>query len=251
MNYRDQGFGFDPGFRMRQSSVVKTIIIINVAVYLLELVLKATGRFDLFIGLFALVPELVTRNLFIWQFVTALFVHADFFHILFNMLGLFFFGPEIEAMWGSRRFALVYLIIGALANVFSYVLNIHSMAPILGASGAVLGILTAYATIFPNRRIIFILFPVKAKWLILIYFAISFLGLTGLEGGGGGGTAYAAHFAGIVLGFAYVKLRWRSVSTLFGEVTHKARIAYLKWKYRNLKILDNDREETRWDEWKN
>jgi rhomboid family protein len=250
MNYRgEQGFGFDPMFRMRQGSVVKTLIIINVAVYLLELILKATGRFQLFIDLFALTPNLVTTNLFVWQFVTALFVHADFFHILFNMLGLFFFGPELEAMWGSRRFALVYLIIGAAANVFTYILSIHSIAPVLGASGAVLAILTAYAAIFPNRRIIFILFPVKAKWLILIYFAISFLGLTGLEGGGG--IAYAAHVAGIVLGFAYVRLRWRSVRTLFEEVTHKARISYLKWKYRNLKILDNDREETRWDEWKN
>lgn len=253
MSYRsdfDSGGGYDPLSRVRRSSMVKLLIIINVAVYILELITKISGNFGTFVGLFALIPELITSRLFVWQFLTAMFLHADFFHILFNMLGLFFFGPEMEWLWGKMRFLSVYLGIGLLANFFAYVLNIHSPDVVLGASGATLGILGAYAACYPNRQVIFFIFPVKVKWLVLIYFIVSLLATLNLESGGG--VASAVHLAGIVAGVLYVKFRWRLVSVYFNQAGHMIRYWYLRIRYyRTFKILDGRHEEEHREPWKN
>ena len=245
----DPGFGgFDPMSRMMRTSVVRALIFINVGIYLLELVTRVTGHFPLFVNVFGMVPELITTKFFVWQFLTATFLHSDFFHIVFNMLGLFFFGPELEYTWGRKRFLAVYLFIGTFANVFAYLLNIHSTTVTLGASGAALGILGAYAAMYPNRQLIFLIFPIKAKWLVIFYFIFSLLGTTGLEGYGG--TAYAVHLAGIVLGVAYVKIRWEPLTSFFRNAIPQARLWYLRRKYRHWQVID-DRKEKRWDDYKN
>src|SRR5262249_33445374 len=154
------GYRFDrsynPMSRMSSATAVKALIIANAAVYFLSLIIKATGSANwmAFIAAFGLVPESITSRFYVWQFVTSLFLHADLFHIFFNMLGLFFFGPELEWLWGKRRFLKVYFTIGILANVFAYVIGIHSVNPTIGASGAVWGIMAAYAALYPNRQII-------------------------------------------------------------------------------------------------
>jgi membrane associated rhomboid family serine protease len=246
----DPGGGYDPFSRVRRSSMVKLLIIINVAVYLFELLAKVSGQFGLFVGLFALIPELVTTRFFVWQFLTAMFLHADFFHILFNMLGLFFFGPEMEWLWGKTRFLFVYLGIGVAANIFAYVLDIHATSVLLGASGATLGILGAYAACYPNRQVIFFIFPVKVKWLVLVYFVVSLLATMGLESGGG--IASSVHLAGIVLGVLFVKFRWRLLATLWRRVSDNIRYWYLRVRYyRTFKVLDGRKEEERREPWKN
>jgi len=251
---QDSGYGFDPMSRMRGATVVKVLLLTNVALYILELVAQATGYYGLMIGLLGMVPKLITDNHFFWQFLTACFLHAGFFHILFNMLALFFFGPELEWLWGKVRFLFVYLAIGILANVFAYLLNIHATTPTLGASGALFGLLGAYAAIYPNRMIIFMIFPVKVKYFVLFYFIFSLLATTGLEIGGGQGVAYAVHLAGIVLGFLYVKMRWGRLSLFFKNNASRIRLWYLKRKYRHLKIADeilvDDEQHDRWNRYK-
>lgn len=242
------GGGFDPMSRMMRSSAVRALIFANVGIYVLELILRLTGNFDVFLQLFGMIPLLITQKFFVWQFVTAMFLHSDFFHILFNMLGLFFFGPDLEYMWGKTRFIGVYLAIGILANFFAYLLNIHAASVTLGASGAVFGILAAFATLYPNRQLIFLIFPIKAKWLVLFYFIFSVLGTTGLEGNGG--TAYAVHVAGIALGFLYVKFMMHNGSSFFSNIGPRLRLWYFRRKYKNWEVID-DRREKRWDDYKN
>ena len=252
MSYRsyDPGFGggFDPMSRMMRSTAVRALIFINIGVYLLELIARLMGRFDFVLGLFGMVPILITTKFFVWQFLTATFLHSDFFHILFNMLGIFFFGPDLEWQWGRNRFLGVYLAIGILANVFAYLLDIHAASVTLGASGAVFGILGAYAALYPNRQLIFLIFPIKAKWLVLFYFIFSLLGTAGLEGTGG--TAYAVHLAGIVLGVLYVKFRWEPLTSFFRNIGPRIRLWYLRRKYKNWQVID-DRREKRWDDYQN
>src|SRR5262249_16788210 len=144
-----------------------------------------------FENIFGLMPVLVTKRFFVWQFLTAMFMHGSFWHILFNMLGLFFFGPELEWLWGKKRFLSVYLGIGILAYLFVYLLNIYSTTVTIGASGAVYGVLGAYAALYPDRQIIVYIFPVKVKYFVLFVLISSFLGLSGLEGGGN--ISHAAH----------------------------------------------------------
>lgn len=252
MSYRSydtgSGGGFDPMSRMMRSSAVRALIFINVGVYILELLARLAGRFDFVLGLFGMVPILITTKFFVWQFLTATFLHSDFFHILFNMLGIFFFGPDLEWAWGRNRFLGAYLGIGILANVFAYLLDIHAASVTLGASGAVFGILGAYAAMYPNRQLIFLIFPIKAKWLVLFYFIFSLLGTTGLEGYGG--TAYAVHLAGIVLGVAYVKLRWEPLVSFTRNIGPRIRLWYLRRRYKNWQVID-DRREKRWDDYQN
>lgn len=254
MSYRyDDGGGYDPISRMMRSSVVKTLIFANFGIYILGLLSKISGHYGLYMQALALIPELVTTKLFVWQLVTAMFVHGNFLHIVFNMLVLFFFGPELEYVWGRVRFLSVYLGIGFIANLIAYLINIHSTDSVIGASGAVLGILAAYGTLYPNRTIIALIFPVKVKYLVIFYFILYFLSATGLEGGGG--LADWIHLLGIVLGFAYVKIRWRPVEEFFRDQKNKMHLWYLRRKYRHLKIMDNfevidDRPEKPWEKYK-
>src|ERR1051326_5299360 len=104
MSYRYDKFGggFNPMDRFARATAVKSLIIANVVVYVIELIVKGVAIYshhdDLyfsFVKLFGLVPESITTRFFLWQFVTAMFMHAEFMHIFFNMLGLFFFGPEL------------------------------------------------------------------------------------------------------------------------------------------------------------
>lgn len=234
--------------RMMRTSAVKMLIFVNVGVYVLELILRASGRYEGFLAYFSMVPELVTTKYFVWQFLTAMFIHGDFFHILFNMLGLFFFGPDLEYIWGKVRFLAVYLGIGILANFFAYLLDIHAVTATLGASGAVFAILGAYAALYPNRQVIFMIFPIKVKWLVLAYFIFSLLATAGLEGHTG--TADAVHLAGIVLGVLYVKLHWERLTTLLGNFIPRIRLWYYRRKYKNWQVID-DRPEKRWDDYKN
>jgi membrane associated rhomboid family serine protease len=245
MSYRFER-NFNPMSRMPGATAVKALIIVNVAIFVLQLIIRALGQEGTFIGLFGLLPEFITSRFFLWQFVTWMFLHGNFFHILFNMLGLYFFGPELEWLWGKKRFLTVYLTIGIVSGLFIYVLGIHSPVPTIGASGAVLGILGAYAALYPDRQIIFFIFPLKVKYFVLIYFILSFLGTTGLEGGGSN-VSHAAHLAGIVLGVGYVKLKWHALENLRSDISDRIRLWRIRRKYRNFKIVDSEVKKM-WDD---
>ena len=197
------GYGHTLSFGMPHlGSMTKKIIIACVVVFLIQVFARPSWL----VPIFALEPFSVVRRLYVWQLFTYMFLHGDFWHILMNMLVLYFFGTEIESIFGPRRFLGFYLLCGVVAGLASMVLYYGRNPTILGASGAVLGILAAFATYFPNRIIhlfLFFILPIRirAKYLALIIAALNlFAASTGERG-----VANYAHLAGMGVGFLYVK----------------------------------------------
>jgi membrane associated rhomboid family serine protease len=132
-----------------------------------------------------------------WTIVTYMFLHAGLTHLLFNMIALYFFGPRVEQRIGSERFIALYMISGISGGLLSFVFA--PAAAIVGASGAIFGVLLAFARFWPRDRIyIWGVLPIEARWLVIGYTAIS---LWGGFGGGSSGTAHFAHLGGFVGGF--------------------------------------------------
>jgi membrane associated rhomboid family serine protease len=142
-----------------------------------------------------------------WTVVTYLFLHGGIGHLFFNMLGLFFFGPRVESRLGSNRFLALYLISGVTGALLSKLLAPY--AGVIGASGAVLGVLMAFARFWPREKLlIWGVLPIEARWLVLIYAALDILG--GFGGAGRGGVANFAHlggFAGALLYLLFLERR--------------------------------------------
>jgi membrane associated rhomboid family serine protease len=195
------GFQFFP-------PVIKTLLIANAAVFLGMMFFGnfRLGNFyfeEFFYHAFALWP--LGAGFGFWQLFTYMFMHANFTHILFNMLALWMFGMELENMMGSRKFFIFYLLCGfggGLANLLIAPL-FSSVGPTVGASGAVYGVLLAFGMLFPERPIyIYFLLPIKAKYFVLIYMAIEIFSVT--SSGGDNGIAHFAHLGGAVVGFFYL-----------------------------------------------
>jgi membrane associated rhomboid family serine protease len=139
-----------------------------------------------------------------WTIITYQFLHAGFLHLLFNMIGLFFFGPRLEDRIGSRHFLGLYLVSGIVGGLLSFV---TPFALIVGASGAVFGVLLGFARYWPEERIfIWGVLPVKARVLVIALAVISIW--AGLAGGGG--VAHFAHLGGFVGGWLYLKILERN-----------------------------------------
>lgn len=137
-----------------------------------------------------------------WTLLTYMFTHAGFFHIFFNMLALFFFGPPIEERWGSREFIKYYLLCGLGGAALSFVFAFHSA--VVGASAAVYGVMLAFAMMWPDIPIyIWGIFPIKAKWLVIALAALSFF--SAFSPSAGDSTAHFAHLGGFLFGFLYIK----------------------------------------------
>ncbi len=170
----------------------------NVVCYLLLMVAPALGRFMMF------VPLLILERP--WTLVTYMFVHAGIWHLFFNMLALVFFGPRVEAEIGDRDFLLLYVVSGMTGGVLSFV---SPWTPIVGASGALYGVMFAYAYFWPRSQIfLWGLFPVEARWLVVFMTALSLYG--GFRGTDD--IAHFAHLGGFLGGFLF--LRWRSRRSL-------------------------------------
>jgi membrane associated rhomboid family serine protease len=192
MAYSSSGYG-NP-FGMAVTPWVKRLLIANLVVFLVTLALPVLE------GYLAFRPMLVlTRP---WTLVTYMFVHAGFWHLLGNMLGLFFFGGPLEERWGSREFLKFYLITGLAGALLSFV---FVNAAIVGASAAVYGIMLAFALYWPDNPVyIWGIFPVKVKWLVAFLIGISVLSaVTGSQNG----TAHLAHLGGAAAAFLYLKSR--------------------------------------------
>lgn len=152
----------------------------------------------------AFVPsQLLTRP---WTAVTYMFLHADLWHLLFNMIALFFFGPRLELRLGERSFVGLYFVaglVGALLSwVFMFVGLTHPMAPIIGASGAVFGVMVGFARYWPREQIlIWGVLPVEARWLVAV---MTGLALFGGFSGAQAGIAHFAHLGGFLGGWVYL-----------------------------------------------
>jgi membrane associated rhomboid family serine protease len=217
-------YSFGPG---PLTPAVKALLITNTVMFVaIVLVPELTMRLGLrpadFIGSFA-----------IWQPVTYLFLHGSFFHILFNMLTLWMFGVELERMWGTQYFVRYYFVAGIGAGLTQVLLGILPFPfanqfyyPItIGASGAVYGLLLAYAMYFPHRPIyLYFVFPVPARIFVTILGAIAFLSAMS----GGGGVAHTAHLGGLAAGYIYLKSgRMHPISEL--------KYRFLKWRINRMR----------------
>ena len=207
---------------------VKWIIWTNIAAFVVGL---AFHQLQDYLGL---VPQEVVERGWIWQLATYMFLHVGPLHILFNMLGIWMFGVELERMWGTRFFLKYYAITGIGAAITTILVGLLPYAPTaatygattVGASGALYGLLVAYALYFPDRPILmFLLFPVPAKFFVIIIGAISFLSATG---GGSPTVAHVAHLGGIVFGYLYLR---GGRGGLSAEIKYR----YLKWKMNRLR----------------
>jgi len=139
-----------------------------------------------------------------WTIVTYMFLHGGFGHIFFNMLALYFFGPPVEQRIGGNRFITLYLISGIVGALFSIVLGV----PVIGASGAVMGVSLAFAKFWPRQQVlIWGVLPIEARWLVLIYAAIDILGFAGYGTRGIANLAHLGGFAGALLYLLYLERR--------------------------------------------
>lgn len=181
------------------SPTVKALIAINCVVFLLDIFIPALQTRTIF----GLTPAHVTNRLYVWQLFTYMFLHGGFFHLLFNMFVLWMFGSEIEGMWGRREFLRYYIITGIGAGVLTVITSWNSQIPTVGASGAIYGILVAFAVLFPNRLIyLYFLFPIKAKHLIILF---ALLELLASRQSSESGIANFAHLGGMLVGYIYLK----------------------------------------------
>jgi membrane associated rhomboid family serine protease len=195
--------------------VVKRILIVTIAIFLVQQLVLENSRFARFFAdAFALVPE-QWRAWFplvpLWQLVSYGFLHGDVWHILHNMLFLYFLGTMLEEALGGRRFLVFYLVSIALAGLCQLVLGLAlgQSLPIIGASGGVLAIVCAMATLRPTLRVIFIVVPLTLRTLALIYVAIDLYSvILELRSGGGGGVARFAHLSGALFGYLAVRRSW-------------------------------------------
>lgn len=209
---------------------VRTILIANAVVFVLQNLIKG---FD---SWFSLSPTLVLPwNFQLWRVVTYMFLHGGTLHLLFNMLGLFMFGCSIEREWGTRLFYRYYFLCGLGAALFAFIpYGPFYSIPIIGASGAIYGILLAYGMLFPRSQIwIMMAFPVEARHLVLALGVIAFVSsLTG-----GGGVAHIVHLGGLLTGFALLKFtgfaRRRARGT--GEPRGSLRDVYRRWRMKRLR----------------
>jgi membrane associated rhomboid family serine protease len=210
------------------ASVTTRLIIINVVVFVLQMLFL--NRFIDYLGL---VPASAVGKLWLWQFVTYMFLHGGFFHLFFNMLILWMFGGEIENYWGSSEFLKYYFITGIGAGITNCVFMFPSRVPTIGASGAIFGLLLAYGMAYPDRYIyLYFLIPIKAKYLVLVLGAIELLAIAAPRGDG---IARFAHLGGLLFGYAYLK-RERFVYQVRRALTRSA-------QERKLKILRFREEE--------
>jgi len=195
------------GFGKGLTPVIKWLIIINIAVF----VIQNLDRSGYIVDQLGLSTTDVFKVPAIWQVFTYQFLHGGFFHLFFNMFVLWMFGSEVEVTLGGKRFLRFYLLCGTGAGLITAIAFFSVPMVVIGASGAILGVLVAFAVMFPNRIVyLYFMFPIKVKYLVMIFIGLDLL--ASLSGGRGSGIAHLTHLAGALIGFLYMKSDWRMVS---------------------------------------
>jgi membrane associated rhomboid family serine protease len=205
-------------------------------------------------GLLALSPVQVLHRFAFWQLITYAFLHGSFFHILFNLFALWMFGGDVEEALGRGRFLRLYFLSAIGAALCHLIFNASSLHPVIGASGAIYGVLVAFAVLFPDRVITLLLFFVvpiqmKAKYLAMIFVGLSLF--SGIESGLFGmqdGVAHLAHLGGALTGFLFLRagpqmndliFYWRKKAAWRRRTIHNSRQAARREKQEEIdRILD-------------
>lgn len=198
----------------RQPSAVKVLLIANVVAFLVDwLILQPQMGRARTLYTFGFVPRLAFEGGYLWQTVTHMFMHGGLGHIFFNMFALFMFGPHLERNMGVGRFVAFYFLCGLAAMGLQAALNWNTTVPMVGASGAIMGVVAGFGYFFPNSvLLVFGMIPVKAWKLVAFYAAYEFLQMVGNPGSM---IANAAHFGGLVMGLLVLQLVYHKYP-LFG-----------------------------------
>ncbi|MFN2384632.1 MAG: rhomboid family intramembrane serine protease [Gemmatimonadota bacterium] len=208
---------YDPTARVPPA--IRGLMIVCGAAYALQLLFDPSVT-----HVFGLRPAAVLERGWVWQPVSYLFLHGGLLHLVLNMLVLWMFGTEIERLWGSRAFLGYYFICGLGAAALSFLLTYQ--ATIIGASGAVLGVLLAFGVLFPDRTIlVWFVIPIRAKYLVA---GLAVLELLYVLSARGGPMANAAHLGGMATGFLY--LMWR------GDAGGPFQRLRAQWRRRHLQV---------------
>lgn len=232
------------------SPAIKALLIANIAMFVLTSLVPDAVHLDINLW-FGLKPDAVLTQGRIWQPLTYLFLHADVMHILFNMLGLWMFGVDLERMWGTPLFVRYYFIVGIGAGIMIIALSLLPLASTaqsysvvtIGASGAIFGLLLAYGLSFPNRLIyLYFLFQIPAKYFVMIVGAVLFFQSVSSQGGG---ISHVAHLGGLVVGYFYLSgrrmLKWNPIA----EIKYR----YLRWKIARMRKKFDVVSGGRSDDW--
>ncbi|MEI6808456.1 MAG: rhomboid family intramembrane serine protease [bacterium] len=190
----------------RLTRAVRALLIANIALYIVQLVVGTVFNWHGIEPFFGLSPAGVVHGC-LWQFVSYMFLHdtGSILHIVMNMFGLFFMGPDVEREIGLKKFLLLYFGSGILGGVGWILLTLKSGALCIGASGAVFGVLGAFGALFPRRQVTLLLFFVlpltmTARMLAASYGLVSLVMMLQSQSGG---IAHAAHLAGGLAGYLY------------------------------------------------
>ncbi len=187
------------------TDAIKVLVSINFCIFVLQTLSSAE---NLFFPLFGLVPNAVWSDFMIWQPFTYMFFHGDIWHVLINMFVLWMFGSELERLWGKKVFLNYYFTTGIGSGIITMFFGLQSMIPIVGASGAVYGVLVAYGLTYPNRTVyLYGLIPIKSLWFTIGIGFIAFLS----SFNNGSQISHLTHLSGMIIGYVILKkpINWR------------------------------------------
>jgi membrane associated rhomboid family serine protease len=226
--YRPSTFG---GFQFFPP-VIKGLLITNTAIFILMWFFSAfhfngVSFHMVLTTVFGLMP--FGEGFYPWQLITYQFLHADFWHLFFNMVfGLWMFGMEVEHIWGPKKFLIYYLSCGVAAGLSQLILSPifePALGPTIGASGAIYGVMIAFAAMFPDRYIfLYFLIPVKVKYFVIILIVFGVMSV-----GGQGNVANLAHLGGAVAGYLYILYDRRQLARGRSQGTFQSWMSSAPW----------------------
>ena len=206
-------------------SGIKLLIIINIIVFIL---MELSGQKSILSQIFGLVPQAVLHEYKLWQACTYLFIHGGFIHILFNMLVLWMFGKDLEVDWSKNEFLIFYFTCGIGAGLVTVLTSMNSFVPIVGASGAIYGILVAYGFTYPNKMVyLYGIFPLKVKYMVLGLGIIAFFASLSTSQSS---ISHITHLSGMIIGVIYIVLKFR-----WGKIN----LWYIKKKLESINYKQN------------
>ena len=219
--------------------VNRTLMIACGAVWIVQFLLGPVLKIIDLSPWLGLVPAAVVHG-WVWQPVTYMFLHApgNVGHVLFNLLWMWMFGGDLERYWGPRKYLTYWFVCGIGAGIAVTLAGAWragaANTPTIGASGAIYGLIVAYGTIFAERRILWnFLFPIKARTMAWICFAITFVSSLSESGDG---IAHLAHLGGMVVGWLYLKRAWH-----LGDLWREIRWATKRRRFKVMPPDDRDR----------
>jgi len=198
------------------TDAIKIIISINILIFILQII-SGKETANILHHLFGIVPGQTWSRLMIWQPFTYLFFHGGIVHVLFNMFILWMFGSELETNWGKREFLKYYLVVGVGSGIVWIIFNPNSLIPVIGASGAIYGILLAYALMFPNRYVyLYFLLPIRVKYFVIFLGAMAFFSSLN---SGYSSIAHLIHLSGMGVGYLYLRsnFQWSLIRKFFNQ----------------------------------